>query len=98
MPLHYRSFATIVMLLVPPLLHAAPLSQTDARIAQILAQREQVRRIEKVALSWDGQQLAWIVSQHDKARLELASASGRNARTVALPGDCEPKDVRWAPR
>ncbi len=90
-------FALIAALLAP-LLHAAPAVQSDARIAQILGERERAQRIDEVALSYDGQHLAWIVSQHDKARLELASPSGQNAQTIAISGDCEAKDIRWAPR
>jgi len=73
-------------------------TQTDARIAQILAQREGVQEVQAVALSSDGQHLAWVVSQGEKTRLELASGTGRNPRTVAIPGDCNVEDLRWAPR
>ncbi|HEX6613205.1 MAG TPA: S9 family peptidase [Rhodanobacteraceae bacterium] len=73
-------------------------TQTDARIAQILAQRQRVQRIDAVALSYDGRHLAWTVSQGDKTRLELASGDGHDARTIAIPGDCNVEDLRWAPR
>ncbi|HEX7129193.1 MAG TPA: S9 family peptidase, partial [Rhodanobacteraceae bacterium] len=73
-------------------------TQTGARIAQILAQRQRVQRIDAVALSYDGRHLAWTVSHHDQTRLELASGDGHDARTVAIPGDCNVEDLRWAPR
>jgi dipeptidyl aminopeptidase/acylaminoacyl peptidase len=73
-------------------------TQTDARIAQILAQRQRVQRIGAVALSNDGRRLAWTVSQHGNTRLELASGDGHAAQTIAIPGDCNVEDLRWAPR
>ena len=85
----------------------APLAQADApssaqsetaRIEQILAQRARVRDIPAVALSYDGQHLAWLVSHDDKTTLTLASWNGQNARAIAIPGDCHEEDLRWAPR
>jgi dipeptidyl aminopeptidase/acylaminoacyl peptidase len=81
-----------------PVAPAAADTQTDARIAQILTQRQQVQQINAVALSYDGRHLAWTVSQGEKTRLELASGTGRDPQTVAIPGDCKVEDLRWAPR
>jgi acylaminoacyl-peptidase len=87
-------------LIFTPILHAAPDTHPHAAtgIARILAQRERVQEIPAVALSHDGRYLAWIVSHHDKTRLELASPSGADARTIAIPGGCRDEGLRWAPR
>ncbi len=78
----------------------APTNPTPetAKIEQILAQRAQVKQIPAVALSWDGQRLAWVVDHKDRAELMLGAWNGQHARAVALPGDCRPEDLRWAPR
>ena len=71
---------------------------TDSRIEQILAQRDKVQDIPAVALSHDGQYLAWVVSHHDDTQLQLGSPSGKDVRTVATPDGCRVEDLRWAPR
>ncbi len=81
-----------------PVAPASASTQADARIAQILAQRQRVQQIDAVALSPDGQHLAWVVSQDEKTRLELAGGDGRNPQTVVLSGDCKIEDLRWAQR
>ena len=73
-------------------------SSENARIEQILAQRAKVRQIPAVALSYDGQHLAWIVSHGDDTELMLGSWNGRNAHAVAIPGGCREEGLRWAPR
>ncbi len=98
MPRPLRFLAAIATLLVAPLLQAAPDTQTGARIDEILAQRDKVQDISAVALSYDGQHLAWIVSHHEQTRLQLASPSGKDARTIAIPDGCGERDLRWAPR
>ncbi|HJU26793.1 MAG TPA: S9 family peptidase, partial [Rhodanobacteraceae bacterium] len=99
MKLSFRS-AMIVLLaaLSAPAVHAAPDAgaSTRTRIDQILAQRDRVREVDAVGLSYDGRHLAWIVSQHEQTRLELAAASGQDAHAIAIPGDCAVKDLRWA--
>src|SRR5690242_17555030 len=96
-----RKLACYALLILAALAFApvAPASadtQTDARIAQILAQRQRVQEIEAVALSYDGRHLAWVVSQDEKTRLELASGTGRDPQAVAIPGGCRIEDLRWA--
>ncbi|TAN02814.1 MAG: S9 family peptidase [Rhodanobacteraceae bacterium] len=73
-------------------------SPENARIEQILAQRAKVNRISAVALSYDGQHLAWIVSHHDKTELMLGAWNGQHAHAVAIPGGCHEEGLRWAPR
>src|SRR6185437_450089 len=73
-------------------------SSEKARIEQILAQRAKVRQVPAVALSYDGQHLAWIVSHGDDTELMLGSWNGRNAHAVAIPGGCREEGLRWAPR
>ncbi|WHZ20055.1 MAG: S9 family peptidase [Rhodanobacteraceae bacterium] len=77
---------------------APPAQSENARIEHILAQRAKVKDIPVVALSWDGQRLAWVVSHDDKTTLMLASWNGQNARPAGIPGDCREQDLRWAPR
>ena len=89
---------SLAALAIAPVVPAAAATQTDARITQILAQRQRVQRIHAVALSYDGLHLAWTVSQHGPTRLELASGSGRDPRAVTIPGDCNVEDLSWAPR
>ena len=77
---------------------SAGTSPENAHIERILAQRAKVKEIPAVALSYDGQHLAWIVSHEDKTELMLGAWNGRNAHTVAIPGDCHEQGLRWAPR
>ncbi|TAM98425.1 MAG: S9 family peptidase [Rhodanobacteraceae bacterium] len=77
---------------------SAGTSPKNAHIERILAQRAKVKEIPAVALSYDGQHLAWIVSHEDKTELMLGAWNGRNAHTVVIPGDCHEEGLRWAPR
>ncbi|HKT41068.1 MAG TPA: prolyl oligopeptidase family serine peptidase [Rhodanobacteraceae bacterium] len=92
--------ATMVLAFSPGLQAKAPpaVSPENARIEQILAQRAKVRHIPAVALSWDGQHLAWLVSHGDDAALMLGAWNGQGARAVTLPGGCRAEGIRWAPR
>jgi dipeptidyl aminopeptidase/acylaminoacyl peptidase len=90
-----------VMLAAAPLLQAkAPpvASSENAKIEQILAQRAKVRQLPAVALSYDGQHLAWIVEHEDKTVLMMGAWNGAHAKTVSIPGDCREEALRWAPR
>ncbi|HET9835564.1 MAG TPA: S9 family peptidase, partial [Rhodanobacteraceae bacterium] len=98
-----RKLACLVLLILAalafaPVTPASAKAQTDARIAQILAQRQRVQRINAVALSYDGRHLAWTVSQHEKTRLELAAGTGSDPQAIEIPGGCNIEDLRWAPR
>ena len=83
-----------------PLLQAKapPASSENAKIEQILAQRARVRNTPAVALSNDGQHLAWIVSHDDKTELTMGAWNGARARAVPIPGDCREEGLHWAPR
>ena len=76
----------------------APPTSENARIEYILAQRAKVKQIPAVALSHDGQHLAWIVSHAGKTRLMLSTWNGQHAHGIVLPGGCRAEDLRWAPR
>jgi Tol biopolymer transport system component len=76
----------------------APPAPGSVRIEHILAQRAKVNGIPAVALSHDGQHLAWIVEQHDKTTLMLGAWNGQNAHAIAIPGGCGNQAIRWAPR
>jgi dipeptidyl aminopeptidase/acylaminoacyl peptidase len=69
-----------------------------ARIEQILAQRAKVREVPAVALSHDGQHLAWVVAHDEQTELMLGSWNGQDAHPVAIPGGCREEALRWAPR
>ncbi|MGH8192539.1 MAG: prolyl oligopeptidase family serine peptidase [Rhodanobacteraceae bacterium] len=69
-----------------------------AHIERILAQRAKVQRIPAVALSFDGQHLAWIVSHKDEKTLMLSAWNGQHPHAVKIPGGCGEEGIRWAPR
>ncbi|MDE2498464.1 MAG: S9 family peptidase [Xanthomonadaceae bacterium] len=78
---------------------APPVAASEnARIEQILAQRAEVRNIPAVALSYDGQHLAWLVSHGDDTELMLGAWNGQGAHAIAIPGGCREQGLRWAPR
>ena len=77
---------------------SASTSPENARIGHILAQHAKVKQIPAVALSYDGQHLAWVVAHHNTTELMLGSWNGQNAHAVAIPGDCREEGIRWAPR
>ena len=88
-------------LMFVPLAHAdapQPTQSENARIEHILAQHAKVKRVPAVALSYDGQHLAWVVSHDDATELMLGSWNGQNAHAVTIPGDCREEGLRWAPR
>ncbi|MGN6788663.1 MAG: alpha/beta fold hydrolase [Rhodanobacteraceae bacterium] len=69
----------------------------SARIEHILAQHAKVREILAVALSYDGQHLAWVVAHGEQTVLMLGSWNGQNAHAVTIPGGCREAGLRWAP-
>jgi dipeptidyl aminopeptidase/acylaminoacyl peptidase len=77
---------------------ASATASENARIEHILAQRAKVKHIPAVALSYDGQHLAWVVAHDEKTELMLGSWNGQNVHSIAIPGDCREEDLRWAPR
>ena len=94
-------FLATALLVVAPVLQAkAPpaAGSENAKIEQILAQRAKVRQIPAVALSHDGQHLAWLVSHDDDTRLMLGAWNGQSAHAITLPGGCREQGLRWAPR
>jgi dipeptidyl aminopeptidase/acylaminoacyl peptidase len=77
---------------------ASSAAAANAQIEHILAQRAKVKNIAAVALSYDGQKLAWTVTGRDPTRLVLGAWNGQGAHAVTLPGDCGVEGLRWAPR
>jgi dipeptidyl aminopeptidase/acylaminoacyl peptidase len=77
---------------------ASATASENARIEHILAQRAKVKHIPAVALSYDGQHLAWVVAHDEKTELMLGSWNGQNVHSIAISGDCREEDLRWAPR
>lgn len=54
--------------------------------------------IPAVALSYNGQRLAWIATRGGKAEPMLASWKGTNAHAIAITDACPATGLRWAPR
>ncbi|MGH8115739.1 MAG: TolB family protein [Rhodanobacteraceae bacterium] len=57
-----------------------------------------IEQIPAVALSYDGQHLAWLVADSAGTRLELAGWNRRNPQTIVIPDDCRETGLRWSPR
>jgi dipeptidyl aminopeptidase/acylaminoacyl peptidase len=73
---------------------------TDPRIEALLTELGKVRAIHEVALSPDGQHLAWVVETQDKPGIMLADADGKHAHSIGLaakPGACSESGLAWAP-
>jgi dipeptidyl aminopeptidase/acylaminoacyl peptidase len=95
---HIALLAAGLAFVLAPALAAAPRDTRSASIERILAQRAQVKEVPAVALSYDGQHLAWISSKGDQTILMLGSWTGRNAHAIEIPGGCREEGIRWAPR
>jgi dipeptidyl aminopeptidase/acylaminoacyl peptidase len=76
---------------------AAP---TDPRIAAVISELEQTRRIRETALSPDGQTIAWVVDGAAGTEIEIASTAdpARPRRLSAGRGEpCIEENLAWAP-
>ena len=83
---------------LPTVLGATP--SVDPRIEQLLGQLELVQPIEAVAISPDGQHLAWVIESKGKPMITVAAIDGSHPRRIsaaAKPGECSESDVAWAP-
>jgi dipeptidyl aminopeptidase/acylaminoacyl peptidase len=87
----------MVSAFAPNVLAKTPSVSDNARIEHILAQRAKVREIPAVALSHDGQHLAWVVSHDDQTKLMLAAWNGQGTHAVTFRDGCRVEDLRWAP-
>ncbi|HEY0197364.1 MAG TPA: prolyl oligopeptidase family serine peptidase, partial [Rhodanobacter sp.] len=77
---------------------AAPAA--DPRIEQLLGQLAKVQRVEGVAISPDGKQLAWQTERQGKATIEVAGIDGSHARalgSVGKAGSCRQSGASWSP-
>ncbi|WP_329741962.1 S9 family peptidase [Dyella sp. A6] len=73
---------------------------TDPRIEHLLNQLGKVQRIGEVAISPNGQQLAWTMSVKHKPVIEVADANGRHAHTLEVGSklaECNKRDIAWSP-
>jgi hypothetical protein len=61
---------------------SAAATPVDPRIAAILKSLGEVKQIEAVALSPDGQKLAWEVREQGKPQIEVASVDGHDVRRI----------------
>ena len=79
---------------------SAASTPVDPRIEQLLTQLGKTQSIDAVALSPDGQQLAWVIERDDKPAIQVADADGSHARFVSAaskPGACAESGIAWAP-
>lgn len=86
------------MFVFAPATWAATSAAGSTSTQQLPAQHESADRLPAVALSYDGQYLAWIAPRHGRTELVLASGSAGHPHTVAIPGDCDAEGIRWARR
>ncbi|MGP1664417.1 MAG: S9 family peptidase [Rhodanobacter sp.] len=80
--------------------HAADTAPADPRIEQLLTELGKAQSVEAVALSPDGQRLAWVLERDGKLAIELADADGQHAhriRATGTPGTCAESGIAWAP-
>ncbi len=89
-------FAFLLAFAVVPIAGAQSPASENARIDQVLAQRAAVKRISDVAMSPDGQHLAWVVASRGRS-LVIGDENGREAHSVAIPGGCATAALSWAP-
>ncbi|MBE1162129.1 S9 family peptidase [Dyella acidiphila] len=90
----------LAALLAPTAFADTHASGTDPRIDALLTQLGKVRDVNEVAISPDGQQLAWVVETDGKPGIMLADAHGQHAHSVGLaakPGTCSEEGLAWAP-
>ncbi|WP_266158779.1 alpha/beta hydrolase family protein [Dyella silvatica] len=83
-----------------PALAAADTAHVDPRIENLLAGLGKQQTFDSVALSPDGQQLAWVVHGQGRPTIEVAQIDGSKVRHVGLsekPLSCSETDVSWAP-
>ena len=72
----------------------------DSRITSLLTQLGNVHDIDAVALSPNGQRLAWVVDRDGKPMIELAHVDGSMAHPLDAsikPGSCSQEDITWSP-
>lgn len=84
----------------PALQAAAPPSRQseNSQIEQILAAQAKVKGVRNVALSGDGQYLAWMARGGKQGELTLATWDGRHTHAVEIPGGCREDGIRWSPQ
>ncbi|MBQ4856387.1 S9 family peptidase [Rhodanobacter sp. B2A1Ga4] len=101
MPKHSRltlSLSLLAFALASQAFAATP--AVDPRIEQVLTQLGKAQSIQAVAISPDGQQLAWVIERDDKPAIEVADVDGHHVRRVsaaARPGACAESGIAWAP-
>jgi dipeptidyl aminopeptidase/acylaminoacyl peptidase len=83
---------------VTPVFAAAPApGADDPRIATILKSLGEVHSIESVAVSPDGQHLAWVLRGKGKSTVQLADIDGSHVHGIGKAGDCRQSGAVWAP-
>ncbi|HEX7323736.1 MAG TPA: hypothetical protein VF292_00080 [Rhodanobacteraceae bacterium] len=95
---HSVSFILLVAALALPLaIEAAPAPVTSAT-TQASATTQRDPAVQRVALSWNGQHLAFIDATGGQARVELGAWPFRTMHVVDVGAGCRPVDLAWGRR
>jgi len=86
-------FSAIAALLICAPLFAQDRKAPPSRAAAVLDSMPHAKKIDQVALSPDGTQVAFIVS----GQLALIPVSGGPARAIAVDGNLSVREVAWSP-
>ncbi len=79
---------------------AAESKPIDPRIEQLLTELGKARSIQAVAISPNGQRLAWVIKRDDKPAIAVAAVDGSGAHAITAadkPGSCAESGIAWAP-
>jgi dipeptidyl aminopeptidase/acylaminoacyl peptidase len=87
------ALAVLPLCVVPVHAQNADRDTSASRAAAVLAALPHAKRIDRVAISPDGTQVAYIV---EKA-LTLMSATGGSVREISVDGDLALRQVTWSP-
>ena len=86
--------STLPLLAAPGDVPAASHPAANPRVQAVLADLGKVQSVSHVALSPDGQHLAWTVGS---SQIMLGSAHGENAHPLAAGKGCEATAPQWSP-
>jgi dipeptidyl aminopeptidase/acylaminoacyl peptidase len=88
-----KSFRSLALILLSATLTVLPTwGQTKSRAAEIVDSLPKIKRIEQVAISPDGKQVAAIV----EGQLSMSSADGGDSRTIPLANHLHAREVAWS--
>ena len=88
----------LIASMIPRIAKAAP--TPDPRIGNVIAELEKTSKIRQVALSPDGQMIAWAVDGQTGIEIQVATTTdpGHPRRVTAGTGAaCTEEDLAWSP-